>query len=264
MRNLNYAYEKPQLNKTMPKPARPEKTRLAKGLSLMYEDRDILVVNKPAGVLSVGVEAGKSLTAHSIVTNHVRKGNPRARNRVFIVHRLDRDTSGVLLFAKSDEAKQRLQDNWNENTKKYLAVVHGKLKKESDTISSYLAENKAQVVYSTTDETLGKLSHTAYKVLRQTKYYALLEVDLLTGRKNQIRVHLADIGHPIVGDQKYGLAEDRCPQLALHAQTITFQHPHSGQELTFSAEVPAYFIKMVGKLGETGGLEKGSAPPERA
>ncbi len=228
--------------------AHPDKSRLAKGLVILYEDREILVVDKPAGLLSVGTESGGSLTAYSIATNYVRKGSARSRNRVFVVHRLDRDTSGVLLFAKTEAAKRRLQEFWSETKKKYLAVVHGKCRKNSDTISTYLAENRAQVVYSTTDATQGKLSHTAYRVLRQTKSCALVEVDLLTGRKNQIRVHLAGIGHPIVGDRKYGRADDNYPRLALHAQSITFSHPQTGQELTFSTKMPAHFTKLIGKI----------------
>jgi tRNA pseudouridine32 synthase/23S rRNA pseudouridine746 synthase/23S rRNA pseudouridine1911/1915/1917 synthase len=167
---------------------------------------------------------------------------------VFIVHRLDRETSGVLVFAKSEEAKRRLQGEWGETEKKYLAVVHGQCRKREETITSYLAENQAHVVYSTSDPAKGKLSHTAYRVLKQTKEFALLEVSLLTGRKNQIRVHLAGIGHPIVGDRKYGGAKESHAGLALHARSISFTHPFSGQRLTFAAKVPAYFQALVGSM----------------
>ena len=232
----------------MRKPSTAKTRPLARGLVIIYEDRDILVVDKPPGLLTVGTDREKSRTAYFILTNYVRKGRPRSRDRVFIVHRLDRDASGILIFAKTEQAKLRLQDRWNENEKKYLAVVHGKCKKSSDTISTYLAENKAQVVYSTTDTAKGKLSHTAYKVLRQTKDYALLEIDLLTGRKNQIRVHMAGIGHPIVGDKKYGKGDGSYTHLALHARAISFKHPASGELLTFAAKVPGYFSKLVGKI----------------
>jgi RluA family pseudouridine synthase len=222
------------------------RNRLPRGLVLLYEDQDILVVDKPAGLLTVGTDSDKSCTAYAALTDYVRKGCARARNRVFIVHRLDRDTSGVLVFAKTEAAKFRLQEHWPEIEKKYLAVVHGRCRKQSDTISTYLAENKAHVVYSTSDPKLGKLSHTGYKVLRQTKDFALLEVELLTGRKNQIRVHLAGIGHPIVGDRKYGRAEDPWARLALHARMISFRHPVNGKPLVFSAETPSHFYKLVG------------------
>ncbi len=232
----------------MRKPSIPKNRPLAKGLLILYEDRDILVVDKPPGLLTVGTDREKSRTAYFILTNYVRKGRPRSRDRIFIVHRLDRDASGILIFAKSEAAKLRLQGQWNETQKKYLAVVHGKCKITSQTISTYLAENKAQVVYSTSDTAKGKLSHTAYKVLRQTKDFALLEVDLLTGRKNQIRVHLAGIGHPIVGDKKYGKGGASHARLALHARSISFKHPTSGEPLTFVAKVPAYFTKLVGRM----------------
>jgi RluA family pseudouridine synthase len=226
--------------------------RLARGLVVLYEDPAILVVDKPSGLLTIGTDTDKSRTAYFILTDYVRKGFTRSRNRVFIVHRLDRETSGVLIFAKSEDAKLRLQGTWQETEKKYLAVVHGKCRRREDTITTYLAENRAHVVYSTLDQTKGKLSQTVYKVLKQTKDFALLEVTLLTGRKNQIRVHLAGIGHPIVGDRKYGRAKESYASLALHARSIAFQHPISGQRLVFAAEVPRYFRKLVGNLKPSG------------
>jgi RluA family pseudouridine synthase len=241
----------------MRKESIPVNKRLARGLVLLYEDRDILVVDKPPGLLTVGTDSDKSRTVYFILTDYVRKGSARSQNRVYIVHRLDRETSGVLVFAKNEEAKLRLQGQWQETEKKYLAVVYGKCKKRSETITTYLAENKARVVYSTSDPEKGKLSHTAYRMLRQTKDFALLEVDLLTGRKNQIRVHLAGIGHPIVGDKKYGKGDESHARLALHARTISFKHPFSGKQLVFSAEVPAYFSKLAGGISR----EDGTASP---
>ena len=226
---------------------------LPNGLMILYEDRDILVVDKPAGLLTVGTERDKSRTACFILTDYVRKGCARSRNRVFVVHRLDRETSGVLVFAKSQEAKLRLQGQWSETEKTYLAVVHGRCEKSQETITTYLAENKAHFVYSTSDPAKGKLSRTAYKVLKQTKEFALLEVDLLTGRKNQIRVHLAGIGHPIVGDGKYGSTKKSGTRLALHARSISFKHPSSGRHLTFVAKVPGYFHKLIGSVTHQGG-----------
>jgi tRNA pseudouridine32 synthase/23S rRNA pseudouridine746 synthase/23S rRNA pseudouridine1911/1915/1917 synthase len=229
---------------------------------MLYEDRDILVVDKPPGLLTVGTDTEKSRTAYFILTDYVHKGSARSRNRVFIVHRLDKDTSGVLVFAKSEEAQRRLQEQWPETEKEYLAVVHGQCKNRSETISTFLAENKARVVYSTADPARGKLSHTAYRVLRQTKDFALLEVELLTGRKNQIRVHLAAIGHPIVGDRKYGKGDDSHARLALHARVISFQHPFSGKRLVFSAEVPGYFRTLVGSIHNEAGPQHRPLPDE--
>jgi len=221
---------------------------LSQGLVILHEDREILVVDKPAGLLTIGTERDRTHTAYYILTDYVRKGCARSRNRVFIVHRLDRETSGVLVFAKSEEAKVRLQGAWCDTEKKYLAVVHGQCRKSAETITTFLAENQALVMYSTTDPAKGKLSHTAYQVLKQTKRFALLEVSLLTGRKNQIRVHLADIGHPIVGDRKYGNVKESYANLALHAQSLSFAHPFSGQRLTFAAKVPEYFHKLIGGI----------------
>jgi 23S rRNA pseudouridine1911/1915/1917 synthase len=230
----------------MSRPSRPKTKPLPQGLVIIYEDRDIIVVDKPPGLLTMGTDKEKSRTAYFILTDYVRKGCARSRKRVFIVHRLDRDTSGILVFAKSEEAKLRLQGQWEETKKKYLAVVHGKFENSSETISTYLVENKAHNVYSTSDATKGKLSRTAYKVLKQTKDFALLEVDLLTGRKHQIRVHLAGIGHPVVGDRKYGKGNEARTRLAFHAGSISFRHPFSGEQLTFETKAPEYFNKLVG------------------
>ncbi len=226
----------------------PRARSLSKGLAVLYEDKDILVVDKPEGLLTVATERERSRTAHSLLTDYIRTGCGRSRKRLFVVHRLDRDTSGVLIFAKSEEAMLRLKDQWKGTEKRYLAVVHGRCEKSSDNITSYLAEDKAYNVYSTSDSTKGRLSRTAYTVLRETKGLSLLEVTLLTGRKNQIRVHLAGIGHPIVGDTKYGKEDDSQPRMALHARTISFTHPFSGERLTFEAEVPAFFTKLVGSI----------------
>ncbi len=226
----------------------PPSTRLPNGLVILYEDRELLLVDKPPGLLTIGTDTNKSRTAYFILTDYVRKGYAKSRKRVFIVHRLDREASGILVFAKTREAKLHLQHRWKETEKKYLAVVHGKFEKSAETITSYLAENKAHIMYSTTDRTKGRLSHTAYKVIKETETLALLEVDLLTGRKNQIRVHLAGIGHPIVGDKKYGKGNGAGKHLALHARSISFNHPLSGRHLTFEAKVPAYFKKLVGSL----------------
>jgi RluA family pseudouridine synthase len=237
----------------MRKPSMSSTKLFPKGLVILHEDRDILVVDKPAGLLTIATDKDKSRTAYFILTDYVRKGCAKSRNRLFIVHRLDRDASGILIFAKSKEAKLFLQGLWKETEKRYLAVVHGKLEKSSETITTYLAENKAHVVYSTTDTTKGKLSHTAYRVLSETRGLSLLEVNPLTGRKNQIRVHLAGIGHPIVGDKKYGKGNKSYNRLALHARSISFTHPFSGKRLTFEAEVPSYFRKLVGRMDRKDG-----------
>jgi RluA family pseudouridine synthase len=225
---------------------RPGNRHFPKDVGILYEDSDILVAVKPPGLLTMGTERDKTRTLYAMLTAYVRKGYPKSPKRIFIVHRLDRDTSGIVIFAKSMEAKLRLQGRWEETEKKYIAVVHGRCEKTEATISTYLAENKAHVVYSTTDSTKGRLSHTAYRVLNDTKEFSLLEVNLLTGRKHQIRVHLAEIGHPVVGDEKYGEGKKAYNRLALHAKSIFFTHPISGRRLTFDTGFPEYFNTLVG------------------
>ena len=218
---------------------------LSRGLEILYEDRDILVVDKPAGLLTVGTGTNKFKTAYYILTDYVRKGSLNSRNRIFVVHRLDQWTSGVLIFAKSEEVKYHLQAQWKDTEKRYIAVVYGQLAPKEGMITSYLSESKDYVVHSTTDVTKGKLARTAYKVLKETKQFSLLEINLLTGRKNQIRVHMADKGHPVVGDRKYGKTNDGYRRLALHSKSISFKHPTSGEQMTFETKVPDYFNKLI-------------------
>jgi RluA family pseudouridine synthase len=219
-----------------------------KGVTLLHEDKDIIVVEKPGGLLTMGTERDKSRTVHTILNEYVRKGDPRSRNRVYIVHRLDRETSGILIFAKSEAAKIFLQEHWQETEKRYLTVVYGSLTPKTGTISSYLTENSAFMVYSTPDPAAGKLSHTEYTVLKEAKGFTLLEIRLLTGRKHQIRVQLSEKGHPVVGDRKYGRRDDPYGILALHAGSISFTHPVTGKRLTFATGIPELFTRLVGKI----------------
>jgi RluA family pseudouridine synthase len=222
-----------------------KKRHLPKGLEIIYEDNDILVIDKSAGLLTVGTATNKTRTAYYFLTDYVRKGNPKSRNQIFTVHRLDQWTSGVLVFAKSEQIKERLQDNWKDTEKKYIAAVHGHIKPKEGIISSYLTENKAYTVYSTDNKEKGKLAHTAYKVLKENERFSLLEITLLTGRKNQIRVHMADKGHPVVGDRKYGKNGNEYKRLALHSYSISFKHPATGKQMTFKTKIPGYFHKLM-------------------
>ncbi len=223
----------------------PPKRFQPKGLSILYEDRDILVVDKINGLLTIGNERVKENTAYYLLTDYVRKGSHKSKNRVFIVHRLDRDTSGILIFAKNENAKRYLQDEWQGFEKKYYAVIHGTLPEKEGVITSYLVENAAHRMYSVTDPEKGKLAKTGYKVLKESRKYSLLEIDLLTGRKNQIRVHFSEKGHPVVGDKKYGIKEKGIKRLTLHAASLTILHPHTKERMTFKAEVPAYFNSLL-------------------
>jgi len=223
----------------------PPKRYQPKGLSILYEDRDILVVDKVNGLLTVSNEKVRENTAYYLLNTYVRKGNQKSRNRVFIVHRLDRDTSGVIVFAKNEYAKRYLQEKWQGFGKKYYAVVHGTLPMKEGVLTSYLAENRAHKMYSVDDPQKGKLAKTGYKVLRGSKKYSLLEIDLLTGRKNQIRVHFAEKGCPVAGDKKYGEKIKGIKRLTLHAASITILHPYTKENMTFKTKVPAYFESLV-------------------
>lgn len=215
-------------------------------LKLVYEDDDIIVVNKGYGLLSMGTDKIKEGTAYSILREYLKWQNPR--NMLFIVHRLDRDTSGLMVFAKTQEAKDKLQHNWNNMviSRKYLAVVEGKPEPEEGEVRSYLAENSRFEVYSTDKPEEGQLAVTRYRTLRSRNGYSLMEVSLDTGRKNQIRVHMKDLGYPIAGDRRYGAKSSPIHRMALHAQTLRFIHPITRKDMNFSTPVPASFAKMVG------------------
>lgn len=195
--------------------------------------------------MTIGTQYNKTRTAHYLLNDYVRKGNPKSRNRVYVVHRLDQDTSGVVLFAKTEAAKEILQRQWPSTEKRYVAVVHGQLATRHATISSYLTENSAQRVYSTTDPRAGKLAQTAYTVLKQNRKFSLVDIQLLSGRKHQIRVHFAEHGHPITGDKKYGNGEVVSRRLTLHARAITFLHPFSRKPLTFTSAIPPEFLALL-------------------
>lgn len=214
-------------------------------MKIVYEDDDIIVVNKGYGLLSMGNDKVKDGTAYSILREYVKWVDPRFK--LFIVHRLDRDTSGLMMFAKTMHAKETMQHNWNNLVleRKYVCVVEGYVEKEEGEIRSYLAENSQFEVYSTDDPKKGQLAVTRYKVLRRGKGKTLLEVSLDTGRKNQIRVHCKDMGHPIVGDRKYGAQSSPIHRLCLHAQTLRFAHPETRKDMNFQTPVPSSFEGLV-------------------
>ena len=222
----------------------PETTQY-RGLTILHEDPHLIVINKQAGLLSMGTEKERDRTAYSILSDYVKKQDPK--NKVFIIHRLDRETSGVMVFGRSANVQRLMQESWNETTKErtYVALVEGVPEPPKGTITSYLRESKALIVYSSQNPDNGQLSVTNYNVLRAISHYALLHLELETGRKNQIRVHLQDIGHPIAGDAKYGAATDPIGRLGLHAETLAFAHPITGDLLRFEAPVPKSFLSAV-------------------
>jgi RluA family pseudouridine synthase len=219
----------------------PPKKYQPKGLIVLYEDQDLLIVNKSNGLLTVSTDKEKDKTAFALLNNYVRKGNSRSKNRVYIVHRLDRETSGVLVFAKNDKAKHFLQEHWASFDKVYFAVAYGKLREKEGLITSYLLENKAHRMYSAKDSAQGKFAKTGFKVVNESKNFSLLKINLYTGRKNQIRVHLADKGHPVAGDSVYGKIDKRIRRMALHALSITITHPFTREKISFETELPVYF-----------------------
>jgi tRNA pseudouridine32 synthase/23S rRNA pseudouridine746 synthase/23S rRNA pseudouridine1911/1915/1917 synthase len=214
-------------------------------LQILHEDPDLLVVCKDPGLLTMSYKGDKNPTAEQQLTRYLRKGNSRSRLRAHTVHRLDRETFGLLIFAKSKVVQEKLKNNWKAVEKHYTAVVHGCLQEKSGKFASYLGENKDQLVYSTSDATRGKYSETLYRVVKELPHFSLLDITLLTGRKNQIRVHLAEAGHPVAGDVKYGKKRGRAPRMALHARTLAFPHPHDGRMMEFEAPVPDVLLRML-------------------
>ncbi|AIQ51161.1 RluA family pseudouridine synthase [Paenibacillus sp. FSL R7-0331] len=213
------------------------------GLTIVHEDDDLIVIQKDAGLLSIATGDENEQTAYRQLMEHVRLGNPR--NRIFVVHRLDRDTSGVMMFAKSEAVQQKLQINWKDTVKErsYVALVEGAVKKAEGTISSWLKETSTLKMYSSPHEGDGLHAVTHYKLIQANRHFSLLEVRLETGRKNQIRVHMADIGHPIAGDKKYGAETKAVGRLGLHARVLSFVHPTTGDLLTFESPIPKTFLK---------------------
>lgn len=214
-------------------------------LDILFEDKDIIVINKPSGLLSMSAGNSKDKTAYSMVGQYIKQKDAKAK--VFIVHRLDRDTSGILMFAKSELVKHKLQDNWNEivTRRGYLCVVEGKLDKDSGVIKNYLDESKTQQVYVT--QKGGKLAITYYKQLHTCNKYSLVEVYLDTGRKNQIRVHMEFLGHSIVGDKKYGAISNPIRRLGLHCHDFAFTHPITNNLIELKLDAPDLFYQCVKK-----------------
>lgn len=217
-------------------------------IQIVYEDDDVIVINKGYGLLSVAAQnEKKEINAYDIVRNYIKEVNPR--NKLFIVHRLDRDTSGLMMFAKSPEAQETLRHNWNNMIleRLYVAVLEGYLDQDQGYVKSRLAENSQYVVYSTDNPDEGRIAVTHYKVLGRGNNHTLAQFSLDTGRKNQIRVHASDLGHPISGDKKYGAKHSPLHRLALHAQTLRFAHPITRKDMYFESPVPQKFRDILRK-----------------
>lgn len=217
----------------------------ASNIDIIYEDKDIIVINKKSGLLTIATDDEKEVTAYHFVMEYLKSRNKSAR--VFIVHRLDKDTSGILVFAKSERMKKLLQDNWNDIVKvrSYLTIVEGVVPKDKGTIRTYLKENKNNMVYSSPKSSDGKLAITNYKKISSNANYSFLEVKIDTGRKNQIRVHMKELGYSVVGDKKYGIKSDPIKRLALHANVLEFVNPVTKKVMHFESKMPECFKKLI-------------------
>lgn len=215
--------------------------RQIRGVRILHEDPDVIVVEKSAGILSCATRRGGEHTVEDALNDYVRKGQARSRKQVYLVHRLDRETSGVMMVAKTPEVQEYFRSNWNELTEKtYLARVRGSLDEKEGEYESYLAEDpKTLRVRSVKNPKYGKLARTLYRVLSEGKDTSLVEVRLKSGRKNQIRVHFSENGHPIVGDSRYG--RDR-GDLMLHSWKLSFVHPHTGRKMSFETDRPPFAL----------------------
>lgn len=209
-------------------------------LDIIYEDKSILVVNKPSHLLTISTKNEKENTLFHKVYLYCNRKN----QKVFIVHRLDRDTSGLIVFAKNERIKKILQDNWNDTKREYIAIVNGIVENKEKTLKNYLGETKTLRTY-VTDAKNGVVALMHYRRVKTSEQYSLLDIELITGRKNQIRVQLNEIGHPILGDKKYGEAPDPIRRLCLHAYKLEFEHPVTHQHLSFETDVPNSFVNLI-------------------
>lgn len=211
-------------------------------LKILYEDKSIIIISKPSNLLTIGTNKEHNNTLYRKVSEYVKKQHKS--NKIFIVHRLDKDTSGIIAFAKTEPVKRILQRNWDKTKRKYVALVEGKVTK-GDTIKNYLAETKTLKTYITNDKKIGKLAITKYKPIKGNKEYTLLDIEILTGRKNQIRVHMESINHPIVGDKKYNSKKNPIRRMCLHATYLEFIHPITNKRLIIEDKYPNIFDKLI-------------------
>jgi 23S rRNA pseudouridine1911/1915/1917 synthase len=221
------------------------KEKQYRGISIVFEDQYLVVIDKHAGMLSMATDKEKEKTAYGMLSVHVKKTDPS--NKIFIVHRLDRETSGLLVFAKSEEVQHKLQESWQTDVteRTYIAIIEGELKEKEGTVTSWLTESKSLMVYSSPDPGKGDKAITHYRTLKTNRDYSLLAIDPETGRKNQIRVHMKDLGHSIVGDKKYGSAVNPVGRMCLHAMVLAFIHPVNRVKLRFETGIPQKFSRLI-------------------
>ncbi len=218
-------------------------SKINNNIEIIYEDKNIIVINKPENLLTIATNNEKEKTLYHLVSSYLKQKNKNAK--VFIIHRLDKETSGIVMFAKDEKTKKIYQDNWDNLVKYrgYIALVEGKVEKQSDTIIQYLKENNNHYVYAT-DFKNGKKAITKYKVIKENQNYSLLDIEIKTGRKNQIRVGMQQIGHPIVGDKKYGSCDNSLKRLGLCANKLIVTNIINHKDLVFEIEIPEIFLKQ--------------------
>lgn len=221
------------------------KSVLGSGIKVFFEDATLIVIEKPADLLSIASEGEREKTAYFQLTEYVRRGRGHSRERVWIVHRLDRETSGLMVFAKTPEAKEALQSGWDQAEKRYEALVEGQIPQDQGTFESDLDETNPFKVHSTKASEKTRHAVTHYRVLFRSQWRTLVELTLETGRRHQIRVQLADVGCPIIGDKKYGAVSDPAKRLGLHACSLKFPHPVTGKELSFQSPLPKELSRLV-------------------
>lgn len=214
-----------------------------KKMNIIYEDKEILVVDKESGTLTIATAKEKFKTLYHEASTYVKKQYPK--NKIFIVHRLDKDTSGLVLFAKSEQKKKELQANWEQVKREYYCIVEGKMPKQHDILKDYLIEDKNLNVYITKDKKRGKLAITEYEVIKSNNNYSLLKINIKTGRKNQIRLQLSNINHPIIGDKKYNSTKNPLRRLGLHAYLIEYKEKEKNKR--FETPMPRIFADLVDK-----------------
>lgn len=227
--------------------AKPSKKVKLQKLNIIYEDQHLIAIEKEAGLLSVASLKEKTKNAVQILKEHMEAIDPR--NKVYIIHRLEREASGILLFAKSKEVQEQLQNHWEDYIidRKYVAIVEGKIKESSHTLRNYLRSNKHNQVFIVNTPENATEAITHFKLLKQSNAYSMLEFKLETGFKNQIRVQMAHFGHPVTGDKKYTAKKNPLGRVALHANLIELKHPISGEHLKFELVPPSNFRNLVAK-----------------
>ena len=219
-------------------------------LRIVYEDNDLIVVDKHNGLLSVGTDKERTKTAFHILSNHIKRVNEHAR--LFVIHRLDRETSGLMLYAKNQNVQEILQRNWKNMIldRRYVALVEGQMPARKGTLKTFLSEDRNLKVWaSLNDNGNGKAATTHYKLLAHNDKYSLIELSLDTGRKNQIRAQLEWLGTPVAGDRKYGAKTNPANRVCLHAYRLAFRHPVTGKELQFSTGIPKVFAQNAKNSG---------------